>query len=158
MAIAKLITDLNNVQGLDDEPNDVTGLTAVELKALFDKAPNDIKTYINSLIDILNSTVSGSSGSENISSANIPGLIGNTVYAQIVNLLSQVLTLTNTTAFTPTAQYHPATKKYVDDTAIGVVLGQIPDRSLPNTKIQLGTLTQYELQDTLQNNFRWGAI
>lgn len=27
----------------------------------------------------------------------------------------EVLTLTNTTQFTPTADYHPATKKYVDD-------------------------------------------
>lgn len=34
---------------------------------------------------------------------------------------SEVLTKTNTTAFTPTADYHPATKKYVDDQiAVGV--------------------------------------
>lgn len=31
---------------------------------------------------------------------------------------SDVLTKTNTTAFTPTADYHPATKKYVDDNCI----------------------------------------
>jgi hypothetical protein len=30
-------------------------------------------------------------------------------------LKSNVLALDNTTAFTPTADYHPATKKYVDD-------------------------------------------
>lgn len=30
-------------------------------------------------------------------------------------LISSVLSKTNTTAFTPTADYHPATKKYVDD-------------------------------------------
>ena len=30
---------------------------------------------------------------------------------------SDVLTKTNTTSFTPSANYHPATKKYVDDTA-----------------------------------------
>lgn len=37
------------------------------------------------------------------------------VYAAI----SDVLTKTNITAFTPTSDYHPATKKYVDDTVAG---------------------------------------
>lgn len=32
----------------------------------------------------------------------------------------QVLTKTNTTAFTPTADYHPTTKKYVDDKVVGL--------------------------------------
>lgn len=39
--------DLNIIQKLDDEPNDVGGLTSAELKAEFDKAGNTIKTYIN---------------------------------------------------------------------------------------------------------------
>lgn len=41
------------------------------------------------------------------------------VYISLVQT-SQVLTLTNTTAFTPSADYEPATKKYVDDTS-GIV-------------------------------------
>jgi hypothetical protein len=86
--IDKLTTNLNNVQALDDEPNDVTGLLPEQVKAVFDKAPNDIKTYINGLVDILNSVTLGSSGSENISSAPIAGITGNTVYAQISQLLS----------------------------------------------------------------------
>lgn len=32
----------------------------------------------------------------------------------------QVLTKTNTTAFTPTKEYHPSTKKYVDDKVVGL--------------------------------------
>jgi hypothetical protein len=36
---------------------------------------------------------------------------------------SSVLTKTNTTSYTPTANYHPATKKYVDDKATSVVIG-----------------------------------
>lgn len=47
MALTKLTTDLNNVQALADEPNDVTGLTAAQVKAVFDEAGNEIKTYIN---------------------------------------------------------------------------------------------------------------
>ena len=46
----------------------------------------------------------------------------NTVQNKVINTAlgnkantSAVLTKTNTTAFTPTADYHPATKKYVDD-------------------------------------------
>lgn len=33
---------------------------------------------------------------------------------------SDVLTKTNTTSYTPTADYHPATKKYVDDATAGI--------------------------------------
>ncbi len=42
-----LTRDLDIIQKLDDEPNDVGGLTAQELKAEFDKAGNLIKEYIN---------------------------------------------------------------------------------------------------------------
>ena len=39
--------DLSIISMLDDEPNDVGGLTSSELKAKFDEAGNTIKTYIN---------------------------------------------------------------------------------------------------------------
>ena len=39
--------DLNIIQKLDDEPNDVGGMTSAELKATFDKAGNIIKDYLN---------------------------------------------------------------------------------------------------------------
>ena len=39
--------DLNIIQKLDDEPNDVGGLTSAELKAKFDESGNIIKKYIN---------------------------------------------------------------------------------------------------------------
>ena len=44
MAFTKLTQDLNYISALDDEPNDVGGLSASELKAAFDAAANDIKT------------------------------------------------------------------------------------------------------------------
>ena len=47
MALSKLTTYLENIQALSDTPNSTEGLTADELKALFDKAPTDIKTYLN---------------------------------------------------------------------------------------------------------------
>jgi hypothetical protein len=39
--------------------------------------------------------------------------------------LNNVLTLNNTNAYTPTADYHPATKKYVDDQIIGAGTGDV---------------------------------
>ena len=39
--------DLSIISKLDDEPNDVGGLTSTELKAKFDEAGNIIKTYLN---------------------------------------------------------------------------------------------------------------
>ena len=47
LEITLLDGDLNIIQALDDEPNDVGGLTSAELKAKFDEAGNTIKTYIN---------------------------------------------------------------------------------------------------------------
>ena len=47
LKIELLDGDLNIIQKLDDEPNDVGGLTSAELKAKFDEAGNVIKTYIN---------------------------------------------------------------------------------------------------------------
>lgn len=47
MSIQTLDDDLNIIQKLDDEPNDVGGLTADELKARFDAAGLAIQTYIN---------------------------------------------------------------------------------------------------------------
>ena len=47
MAIKQLTDDLNIIQKLDDEPNDVGGLTAQELKTAFDEAGNTIQQYIN---------------------------------------------------------------------------------------------------------------
>lgn len=47
LEIEYLNGDLNIIQKLDDEPNDVGGLTSAQLKAKFDEAGNTIKTYIN---------------------------------------------------------------------------------------------------------------
>lgn len=45
--IDPLTKDLNIIQALDDEPNDVGGLSSAELKAKFDEAGNVIKNFIN---------------------------------------------------------------------------------------------------------------
>ena len=58
LVIPSLEDDLDNIQKLDDEPNDVGGLSAAELKAEFDKSGNTIKKYLNeTLIPQLSDTV-----------------------------------------------------------------------------------------------------
>lgn len=47
MSLEKLNKDLNIIQKLDDEPNDVGGLSAAELKKKFDEGPLTIQEYIN---------------------------------------------------------------------------------------------------------------
>lgn len=47
LEITYLDGDLNIIQALDDEPNDVGGLSSAQLKAKFDQAGNAIKTYLN---------------------------------------------------------------------------------------------------------------
>ena len=47
MALTKLTKDLSIISKLSDEPNDTDGLSAAELKAMFDEGSNSIKKYIN---------------------------------------------------------------------------------------------------------------
>lgn len=58
LVIPELDDDLDIIQKLDDEPNDVGGLTAAQLKAKFDEGPNAIKRYINNeLLPAISDTV-----------------------------------------------------------------------------------------------------
>ena len=50
MAIPLFNVDVQNVSQLSDLPNAEQGLTAAQLKAVFDKAGVDIKTYINNTL------------------------------------------------------------------------------------------------------------
>lgn len=58
LVIPSMEEDLDIIQKLDDEPNDVGGLSASELKFEFDRAGNIIKSYINNtLVPNLSDTV-----------------------------------------------------------------------------------------------------
>lgn len=58
LVIPGIDTDMDIIQKLDDEPNDVGGLTAQELKEEFDKAGNIVKDYINdTLLPAISDTV-----------------------------------------------------------------------------------------------------
>lgn len=50
MGLTKFVVNVNNIQDLSDKPNEIDGLTSAELKAKFDKAGADIKSYINGVL------------------------------------------------------------------------------------------------------------
>lgn len=50
MALTKMEDDLNIIAALDDEPNDVGGLSAAELKGKFDEAAKTVQKYINEVL------------------------------------------------------------------------------------------------------------
>ena len=78
----------NNISSQNPEPNDVGGLTAAQFQALFDKFGVDFKAYFITHLAELASITAGSSAAENLGSATIAGLTGNTVYAQLANMLA----------------------------------------------------------------------
>lgn len=47
MALTQFTKDMNIISALDDEPNDVGGLSADDLKAKFDEGGKAIQTYLN---------------------------------------------------------------------------------------------------------------
>lgn len=89
-------------QNQPDRPNTVFPSTAA-FKAALDSQAQQLQTGLNGAIDGLVSTAAGDSGAHSIGSASVPGLTGNTVYAQLNNAASQIqgLMLTPTSAFLP---------------------------------------------------------
>lgn len=47
MALTQFSKDMHIIAALDDEPNDVGGLSAAELKAKFDEGGVSVKEYLN---------------------------------------------------------------------------------------------------------------
>lgn len=73
MAISEFDTDMNIIQQLSDEPNDVDGLAAAELKAKFDEGGNALKTYINgTLIPGTETEIDAKVSAAELASGNIP--------------------------------------------------------------------------------------
>lgn len=81
MAITPFEKDIEIIQKLDDEPNDVQGLSPAELKRRFDQAAIWLKDYINNtLIPALSGDSSGGTGADNIG-ASVQDFSGSTVQA-----------------------------------------------------------------------------
>lgn len=92
MALTRLTDDLDIISVLDNEPNDVGGLSADAFKAEFDKAGNIIKKYIN---EVLLAELASAIGAENIGIARVDGLTGiSTVQAALAKIEKQMANIT----------------------------------------------------------------
>ena len=92
MALTRLTDDLDIISVLDNEPNDVGGLSADAFKAEFDKAGNIIKKYIN---EVLLAELASAIGAENIGIAKVDGLTGiSTVQAALAKIEKQMADMT----------------------------------------------------------------
>ena len=84
--IQQFLSDLNIIAALEDEPNDIGGLTAAQLKARFDLAGNEIKQYINeTLLPGLEAGNIGFSATENVPEDTVQAAISN-VQGQIADV------------------------------------------------------------------------
>ena len=90
--LTKLLADLYIISLLDDEPNDVGGMSSAELKAKFDEAANTIKDYIN---NTLIPELAGNGGAESVGIDAVPGLTGvKTVQAALAKIEEQMAEMT----------------------------------------------------------------
>jgi hypothetical protein len=102
MSLTKLTTDLSNVSALDDEPNDVTGLTAAQVKTTFDKAGNDIKTFINTILTAEIDALPASS----VSVTAIPTFTGADVQTVLESVKTRIDTISTSNANAEVADTH----------------------------------------------------
>lgn len=117
MPFDKIEKDMSIIGGLDNEPNDVGGLTAAELKAKFDEGGEALKTYIN---DVLIPTLEGLEAAGLLGATPFGRITGKTVQDQI---------------------------QQVADSVEQVVLGQIPDKSIGTSKLADGAVTPDKIPD-----------
>ena len=90
--LTKLTDDLNIIALLDNEPNDVGGLSAEELKAKFDEGSLIIQKYIN---EVLIPELAGENGAANIGITTVPALTGaETVQAALEKIEQQMQEMT----------------------------------------------------------------
>lgn len=90
--LTKLTDDLNIIALLDNEPNDIGGLSAEELKAKFDEGSLIIQKYIN---ETLLPELAGENGAANVGIATVPALTGaETVQAALEKIEQQMAEMT----------------------------------------------------------------
>ncbi len=85
--LSKFLEDMKIIQALDDEPNDVGGLSAEELKAKFDEAGILLQTWINN-------TFIPALIAENLSFKTTTAIPASTIQAAIENVQSQIASTT----------------------------------------------------------------
>lgn len=84
--LEKLNSFTKDVSDLPDKPL----ITTAELKNWFDAAPNEVREYLNKLIDALMKTTAGDSGAKNIGVSPVTGLTGADVQTILQALKTEI--------------------------------------------------------------------
>ncbi len=136
--LTKLLADLYIISLLDDEPNDIGGMSSAELKAKFDEAANTIKTYINeSLIPEL----AGANGASSVGIGTVPGLTGiSTVQAALAKIEEQMAEMTQGAV----ADESITTAKLA---MLAVTSAKLAAAAVETDKIKDGAVTSVKLAD-----------
>lgn len=148
--ISRLTDDLNIISLLDNEPNDVGGLSAEELKAEFDEAGLIIQNYIN---NILLPELAGENGAGNIGITTVPGLTGaqdaQRAIERIVEMMQEMTQGAVADGSITAAKLAPksVTKEKIASGAVGTT--HIADKSVTTEKLADKAITAALLADKI---------
>lgn len=152
MALSKFTKDMDIIAALDDEPNDVGGLTAAELKAKFDEGGKAVKEYLNDTLlteldqqkEDIDDTLEGLEDSKVSKTTKVNGhpLDRDVTVTKGDVGLGNVDNTADADKPVSTAQQKALDKKADKSELNDVVLGEIPD----------GSLTEEKLSEPLQNS------
>jgi hypothetical protein len=78
----KLVSFTKKVADLPDRPS----LNPAELKNQFDAAPDEVRVYLNKLIDALQKSTAGDSGAKNVGASSLSGVDGSDVQSVLEGL------------------------------------------------------------------------
>lgn len=131
MSFNRLTQDISFISKLADKPNQA-GMSATELKAEFDRAGNVIKTFINSMLD----TVESTNGAFNIGIQPIGNLIANNVQTALSELNGKATSIIGTSRIGDGA----VTKEKIHDAA--VTANKIADGNITLEKLNASARSQ----------------
>lgn len=146
MALSKFTKDMAIISALDDEPNDVGGLSAAELKAKFDEGGQAIKTFINETltteVDSQGTATSQALSQKVDKTTKVNGHpLGEDVTLTKSDVgLGNVDNTADLEKPVSNAMQAALDQKADESELQGVVLGQIPDGSLTPEKFAPGVL------------------
>ena len=139
MALPTCNEDMNIISKLDDEPNDVGGLSAASLKAKFDLAGNLLKKALNDLVAALGNNAAA----KNIGFAPTTAVNKTNVQDAIENVQSQIAGVS---------------QGGIADGS--VTAAKIADGAVDTNAIKLGAVDTYRLKDAAveESNIASGAV
>ena len=141
----KIVSFVSTISDLPDQPNAIDGMTAIEVKAMFDQNPEALRSSLGGLIDNLLSTTSGDSGADNIGITTISGISGSTVQSVMSGIKSYADTLDTAQSGNLTAHINNVSNPHVV-TKTQVGLGSADNTADTDKPVSTATQTALNLK------------